>query len=252
MPWKYPPKFLNYQNIIIMILLALLSGCGITDGFDLFADEPEPPPPIYTVDINLSASNKLNLDLEGRASPVVTRIYQLKNDETLKGSDFFEVYNNDEVLLGKDITYRKEIELKPNDEITSSTKLKQETQYLGVFAAFRNLDKAVWQLIVKLEPKQTTSLDINLDKFTISMKQGDGGNEKIDKEAGKEKEGLEAGEKKSPELEEEKASDKEELEAGGGGSEGAEVVTEETPWLDFLLEYIGFAPNPVTVYEQVK
>jgi len=243
MSWKYKSKFFNYQNII-MILLTLLSGCGITDGFGLFADEPEPLPPIYTVDLNLSASNKLNPDLEGRASPVVTRIYQLKNDETFKESDFFAVYNNDEVLLGKDITYRKEIELKPNDEITMSTKLKQETQYLGVFAAFRNLDKAVWQLIVKLKPEQTTSLDINLDKFTISMKQGDGGNEKIDKEEGKEENVPEAGE--------EKISDKAKLEAGGGGFEGAEVTTEEPSLLDFLLEYIGFAPNPITVYEQVK
>jgi type VI secretion system protein VasD len=235
MSWKYISKFLNYRNIIIMILLVLLSGCGITDGFGLFADKPEPPPPIYTVDLNLSASNKLNLDLEGRASPVVTRIYQLKNDETFKSSDFFAIYNNDEVLLGKDITYRKEIELKPNDEVTTSTKLKQETQYLGIFAAFRDLDKAVWQLVVELKPEQTTSLNINLDTFTISRKQGDGGNEKIDKAVGKKENLLK--------IREEKTSDKDTLEAGGGGSKGTDVAKEESSLLDFLLEYIGFALN---------
>lgn len=247
MSWKYHPRFFNYH--LIILLFTLLSGCSITNGFGLFSDDPEPLPPIYTVDLNFSTSNKLNPDLEGRASPVVTRIYQLKNNETFKGSDFFEIYNNDAVLLGKDITYRKEIEFKPSDEITTSTILKKDTQYLGIFTAFRDLDKAVWQLIVKLEPEQTTSLNINLDQVTISIKQGGGGNEKLDKGMGKKEDVLEIEKEKSSKL---KASTKEKLEAGGGGSKGVNIVTEESPWLDFILEYIGFAPNPVTVYEQVK
>ncbi|NOQ36481.1 MAG: type VI secretion system lipoprotein TssJ [Methylococcaceae bacterium] len=236
----------NYSGLIIIVLMMLLSGCGISDGFGLFADDEPIPVPVYTIDLNLSASNKLNPDLEERASPVVVRIYQLKGIDTFEGSDFFAIYENDEVLLGKDITFRKELEVKPNDEILNSNKLKEGTKYLGVFAAFRDLDEAVWQLVVEVKPEQTTSLSIELDQFKLSIKDGDGDNKKV--KEGEEGEAKE-GEAKDPEAKAEAEAKAPEGEAKGAG----EVKADETSsLLDTFLEYIGFAPNPVTVYDAVK
>lgn len=283
---KTERKYLAYHGMMVVLLAALLNGCGISDGFGLFAEEEPPPEPVYTIDLNISASNRLNPDLENRPSPVVARIYQLKSGDTLKGSDFFEVYENDEVLLGKDLTYRKELEIKPNDELFFSSKLKEETQFLGVFAAFRDLDEAVWQLVVEVKPEQMNSFDVSLDEFVLAIKDGDGGNQgkegeevegegeegKVKEEEVKEakkkaKEGEDTEIKTKEEIEAERAADtapESETGARGAGEEktepswldslfgdSAEKQAEPT-WVDTVLEYIGIVPNPASVYEQVK
>lgn len=282
---KTQSKNFNYQFMVMLVLTSLLNGCGITDGFGLFAEEPEPTP-VYTIDLNISAGNKLNPDLENRASPVVLRIYQLKSGDTLKNSDFFEVYENDEVLLGKDITYRKELELKPNDELVLSSKLKEETLFLGVFAAFRDLDEAVWQLVVEIKPEHTNSFEVSLDQFVVAIKDGDGGNknaegeeiESEDAEAKKEKIKEEEAKKEAKKDEDTEIKTKEEVEAEraaeaepktesgarGAGEEKSEPSLldslfesstegeKESSWLDTVLEYIGLVPNPATVADELK
>ncbi len=281
---KTERNYLAYQGMMIVLLAMLLNGCGITDGFGLFAEEEPPPEPVYTIDLNISASNRLNPDLENRPSPVVARIYQLKSGDTLKNSDFFEVYENDEVLLGKDLTYRKELELKPNDDLFFSSKLKEDTQFLGIFAAFRDLDEAVWQLVVEVKPEQMNSFDVSLDEFVLAIKDGDGGNqgaegEEVEGEEAKVKEEeVKEAKKKAKKGEDTEIKTKEEIEAEraaeaapesetaarGAGEEktepswldslfgdSAEQQAEPT-WVDTVLEYIGIVPNPASVYEQVK
>ena len=164
-----------YKFIIILSYLLTLSGCGIS------ADTPEPEPikqnpePIYkkpepvNIDLTISAANNLNPDIENRASPIVVRIYQLTHIDTFNNSDFFALYENDQALLNKDLKYHEELEIKPGQLTIQQIMIDLNSKYIAVLAAFRDLDKAQWKSIMKIDALNPQPIKIELGEFTIQL-----------------------------------------------------------------------------------
>jgi type VI secretion system protein VasD len=136
------------------------------------APAPIPPPapakPII-LSVNLKGGKNLNPDLEGRASPLVVRIYQLENIATFNTSDFFALYENDQSLLAKDIKYRDEFEIKPEQNLDKKFELKEGGHYLAVFAAFRDLDHAQWKVFFEIQPTKIDPYLVVLDFTSLTI-----------------------------------------------------------------------------------
>jgi len=135
----------------------MLSGCGITGG------TPEPT----TLDLAISASKQLNPDIEKRASPIVIRIYQLTQIDTFNNSDFFALYENDQNILAKDLKFREELEIKPDQSMIKTLEINSASKYIAVLAAFRDLDKAQWKSFVEIDPLNPKPIKIELDEFKV-------------------------------------------------------------------------------------
>jgi len=123
--------------------------------------KPPPPKPVEvprTLEIALQASPSLNPDARERASPVVVRIYELKAPLSFQAADFFALFEKDQATLGADLVAREELQLRPGESRTlSSRELKPEVRALGVFAAFRDLERSQWRTVIALpEPPAPT------------------------------------------------------------------------------------------------
>jgi len=150
-----------FKHLTFFSAIFLLYGCGTSGG------TPEP----IIMDLEISTSDKLNPDIENRASPIVIRIYQLTHIDSFNNSDFFALYENDQSLLAKDLKYREEIEIKPNQTITKPIEINPSSKYIATLAAFRDLDKAQWKSILEIDPLNMRPIKVNLGEFNISIMQ---------------------------------------------------------------------------------
>ena len=148
---------------------SLLAGCGL---FSKAPPPPPPPPPAPppppppkpgTLSFNVVASGSINPDIRRRPSPVVIRIYELKNSAVFESADFVSLYDKDAAVLGADIVSRDEFVLKPSEIKTVNKALASDTKFVAVFAAFRDLERAKWRAVAAVLPNKNNLVTIALD-----------------------------------------------------------------------------------------
>lgn len=118
---------------------------------------PTAPPPAVTIAappeakvkaaMTLAAQGDVNPDANGRPSPVVVRVYQLRADGAFTGADFFALYNDEQKTLGAELITRDEFVLAPSESRTLDVTLSPDARYLGAIAAFRDIRNAQWRAV---------------------------------------------------------------------------------------------------------
>ena len=121
------------------------------------------------VDAAITAVADLNPDGNGRPSPVVVRVYELKTLSNFENADFYALYDEEAATLGADLVARDELEIRPGDERRYERTADPTTHYLGVIAAFRDLENARWRASVKLGDEKRVSLQIKLYTTAVSV-----------------------------------------------------------------------------------
>lgn len=100
------------------------------------------------------------------------RIYQLGSAGGFEKADFFQLNDKDAALLGSDLLGKEQAVLTPGDTKTMSFEVKPGTRFIGVTAAYRDIDKAVWRVDVPVPPNQTTKIAVSVDKLSLSADAG--------------------------------------------------------------------------------
>lgn len=139
-------------------------GCSTID--KVFEDKP--PKAV----IRISSDNDINPDMNGRPSPIVLRIYALKSDDIFNNADFFALYENDASILGDSMTAREEVELAPGDSMQMEKEYDMATTHVGVLAAYRDLDNAVWRGTIVTPINATTPVDVHVGRLTLTVSPG--------------------------------------------------------------------------------
>jgi type VI secretion system protein VasD len=124
---------------------------------------PKPAPARLTV----AARADVNPDDAGRPSPVVLRVYQLKDDAAFKDADFFAIFDNEQATLSTSLIDRKEFELAPGDSRTIDFPVSGDAKFLAVLAAFRDIRNASWRALVPA-PKKGYKNIIKTDKVLVT------------------------------------------------------------------------------------
>jgi len=152
---------LSRTLIITLLLTSVISGC--------FSKDP-PPAPATIINAEVLASDVINPDGDGRPSPIVVRLYELKSLGTFNAVEFFPLYNEETAILGDDMVYREEFSLIPGGKRLYNRTPTADTQYLAVIAAFRSIDQATWKAAVPIPAERVTNLIIQLDRSSVSIR----------------------------------------------------------------------------------
>lgn len=130
---------------LLVSLVFLFSGCATTN--------PEEPPKEYTrIDLVIVAKDDVNPDEKKRPSPILVRIYELKNSATFDAADYFSLHNSDKTAIGADLLVRDEFILRPGEKKTIKRKGRRETAALGILAGYYNLANSTWRVTHKFPP----------------------------------------------------------------------------------------------------
>lgn len=145
------------RTALILIVFSLtLSGCSLKQSA-----------PITRIDLHLTGSDRLNPDLHGRPSPIVLRLYELKNPVTFEHAEFFTLYQHPQETLAMDLIAQEELELRPGEKQELNLLTTTEGGYIGVLAAYRNLPEADWQVVIPLRIGELNHIDLQVNELSI-------------------------------------------------------------------------------------
>ncbi|WP_177419184.1 type VI secretion system lipoprotein TssJ [endosymbiont of Lamellibrachia barhami] len=141
-----------------LILSLLFIGCG----------EKKAPPPTQLA-AKFLASLHVNPNAEGTPSPVVVRFYELKTPGIFEDTDFFTLYDGDIAVLGADLVARNEFKVMPGKTLPLLRELDPKTRFIGVMAAFRDLNNAIWRATAPIALHQVNAYTILLGRGEVSI-----------------------------------------------------------------------------------
>jgi type VI secretion system protein VasD len=119
--------------------------------------------------MTLAASADTNPDANGRPSPVVVRVYQLKTDAAFKGAEFFALYDDDQKVLGPELISRDEFVLAPSEKKTIDVAVSKETRFVGALAAFRDIRNAQWRGLVVAPQRSSLNVAVERARIVLSV-----------------------------------------------------------------------------------
>jgi type VI secretion system protein VasD len=111
------------------------------------------PPKPHVVKLTVAASADANPDAQNRPSPIVVRVYQLKDDAAFKDADFFALYDKEQATLAASLVSREEFEVAPGSQKTLDYQLSLDAKFVGVAAGYRNIRDAAWRAEIGAQDK---------------------------------------------------------------------------------------------------
>lgn len=128
------------------------------------------PKPTQLTGGSIEGSAQLNPSVNKRPSPLVLRVYELKNAAAFNSADFVALYERDKAELAADIVSREEIVLQPGESRPVAAKtLAPEVRFIGVMGAFRDLERAQWRSVVAVLPGQKQRVTVRADGLMVSV-----------------------------------------------------------------------------------
>jgi len=136
----------------------LLAGAGAFVAACASAPPPQQQPvaPVVldpvTLQVTLIASADVNPDVRGRASPLSVRIFELRSRSAFDAADFFSLYDREQATLGTELLAKEQYILRPGDTQGYTRKAQGESRFLGVVAAYRDLEGSTWRVAAGIAP----------------------------------------------------------------------------------------------------
>jgi type VI secretion system protein VasD len=125
------------------------------------------PPKPAQVTGTIQASAQVNPSTSKRPSPVLLRIYELKSAAYFNNADFMSLYQRDQTELSTDLLGKDEFVLAPGESKSFAKTLTPETRFLGVVAAFRDLEHSRWRSVVAIQPGKKQQVVIQAGELSV-------------------------------------------------------------------------------------
>jgi type VI secretion system protein VasD len=141
--------------VLLACGIALAGGCGSST------------PPLLQGSIK--ADPTTNPDLHGRPSPIVVRVYELKSLGAFDTADFFSLFDKESETLGSELVGREEYDLRPAEIRPYKRQLQPDTKFIGVVAAFRDLENSRWRQSAPVPAKRDVTLTVGIEARAVTV-----------------------------------------------------------------------------------
>ncbi|QIL90443.1 type VI secretion system lipoprotein TssJ [Microbulbifer harenosus] len=149
---------MNIQKLLQLLLVSLLaialSACQTTRR-TLNLDTS------LALDVNIASD--VNPDSDGRASPVVLRVFMLADDRQFSREEFLNLYENAQSRLGKDLIDTVILkEFAPGEQRIEQLALTPEVKYIGLLAEFVQYQQADALMLLPITDHKKNTYAISL------------------------------------------------------------------------------------------
>lgn len=153
--YRRPTCYLT--SLAALITVIVLTGCSTLSPYSR----------LTKLDLNLTASDQLNPDVNERPSPIVIKLFELKHPVSFEHADFFDLYERSKHTLASDGIASEELELRPGERVQLRLSVEEGSRYVGLIAAYRDLSYAQWRYTVALVPAAANRVDLTLEQDGI-------------------------------------------------------------------------------------
>lgn len=151
------------REITIALILAV-SLC-VTGCWSFKKDKTEPT----AIQLEIIGSPSMNPDLNARPSPVIVRVYQLGAPGAFESAGFDAIFYDEQSTLASDLIKSEEFVIRPGDIQQYRDEPEPEALYLGVVAAFRGIDSAVWKRHIAIPQHKNTRVRVLLEGVNVEI-----------------------------------------------------------------------------------
>lgn len=152
---------LNFlKKIGIVCMCVFLTACGSTSE--------------NNVDFSyvISASSDMNPDIQGKASSVIVRVYQLSNKINFENATYNELFESEHNALGTEYITLNEYLVDPDSKREIDLKISENTKYIGVVVGYRSTDMVTWRTFMKVPEGSfwnSSGLEIKVEKLSVRV-----------------------------------------------------------------------------------
>ncbi len=125
------------------------------------------PPKPAQVKGTIQASPQANPSASKRPSPLLLRVYELKSAALFNSADFMSLYQRDQAELASDMVAKEEFVLAPGESRAFTKTLSPDTRFLGVVAAYRDVEHARWRSVVAVRPGKKHQITIHAGELAV-------------------------------------------------------------------------------------
>jgi len=165
---SFMPPGRGLQVLVCGAVIALLAACG---GAPALA----PAPAARTIEVSLAATGDLNPDATGRPSPVVVRIFVLKDAGGFLSASFEQLTTNPVEPLGESLLSQARQIIRPGEAGVLQLKIDPAATHLGVMAEYRDSIGSQWRAVMAaperrlLDIVSRQSLQIDLSGSAVKI-----------------------------------------------------------------------------------
>jgi len=142
-----------------------VSGLGLIASLTACSRTPPPTP----IKVQLQADEYTNPNENGDPSPVVVRVYQLKEVTAFQNAEYFDLADNDTKVLGGDLIGVQEYEMTPGKSQDYNRDVSSEATHIGVVASFRDIENAQWRDTIELKKEKKNEFVIYLTTLAVRI-----------------------------------------------------------------------------------
>ena len=145
--------FKTISMLILLFVICLhLPGCGSP-----------------TMNMSLAGLPNQNPDISGRPSPVILKMYELRNDSAFKQAEMGPLFEDPLGTLGADMVAFDEITMVPGEAKVLVYEPAEETRFVGVMASFRQLGHGPWKIIKAINPEKKSKIALELNSASLIL-----------------------------------------------------------------------------------
>ncbi len=127
---------------------------GLVTALQLTACSIKPADKPSSTTFSMAATNKVNPNASGHATPVEYQVFELQDDSMFLSSDFDQLVEDaPKALKSSYITHRDYVLIPGQFKFVERFELNADTYYLGVMARYSSPDESDWKKVVKVLPK---------------------------------------------------------------------------------------------------
>lgn len=132
---------------------------------------PDAQKPARTLSINLHASEKLNVDANGKSLALVVKLYKLRQNAAFQQASYetFLDPTKEKLALSNDLLEVKEITLIPGQQFHAEEKVTREAYFIGVVGLFRKPGNANWRATFSPAEVEKTGITLGLHACSLTV-----------------------------------------------------------------------------------
>lgn len=168
--------FVKALPVIALVLLA--SGCGVTQRVSestasmtqaIFYKQ------VKTLRLDFDGRLALNTegtDMRGLSVPVMVRVYQLRDGQSVNKATYDDLLRDADRLLGAELLEQRSLVIKPGEGAQLDVPLNENAGAIAVVALFRepDLQRNDWRLLLKrdeLDPDRPRVIELGESRLTL-------------------------------------------------------------------------------------
>ena len=153
-------QILSRVLVLSFFSIMLISCANVAKVLDLDSD----------LEMEMKALADINPDDNDLPSPLVIRLYELKDNKQFEQMEFYDIYERDEEILGKNLIARHVLKhFTPDSQRNEKMVLRNNTRFVGLFAEFSQYKNSKYRAVFEVSPHLDSKVKIILSGTELQL-----------------------------------------------------------------------------------